>query len=105
MNDMTPDPDACTTLAEVFAAVDAIDRALIENLSRRFAYTRAAARIEQDRAEQAEELRRKSTIATARQQAFDRGVPVGLVGDFWDRLFDASVAYERQARARIHQTN
>jgi hypothetical protein len=30
---------------------------------------------------------------------------VGLVGDFWDRLFDASVAFERQALERLRAGN
>ncbi len=92
-----PAPEECTTLAEVRAGVDALDAALVELLARRFAYMRAAARVKPARAGVRDEVRKAKVIAAARQAALARGVPVGLVGDFWERLVEASIAYELEA--------
>lgn len=94
MSDTVKAPEDCTTMAEVRAAVDALDRELIELFARRFGYMRAAARIKPDRAMVRDEARKAQVIAQARDAAFELGVPVGLIGDFWDRLVEASIAYE-----------
>jgi isochorismate pyruvate lyase len=91
------DPDQCQTMAEVRAGVDALDRQLVELLARRFGYMRAAARIKPERGQVRDEARKAAVIEAARQSAFELGVPVGLVGDFWERLVEASIAYELQA--------
>ena len=44
------DPADCTTMAQVRAGVDQVDRNLIALLARRFGYMDAAARIKPDRA-------------------------------------------------------
>ena len=74
--------------------VDALDRELIELFARRFSYMRAAARIKPDRSMVRDEARKAQVIAQAKAAAFELGVPVGLIGDFWDRLVEASIAYE-----------
>lgn len=81
-------------MAEVRAGVDAIDRQLIELLATRFGYMRAAARIKPERGMVRDEARKAKVIAQARAAAFELGVPVGLVADFWERLVEASIAYE-----------
>ena len=83
-----------STMAEVRAGVDALDRELIELFARRFSYMRAAARIKPDRSMVRDEARKAQVIAQAKAAAFELGVPVGLIGDFWDRLVEASIAYE-----------
>lgn len=87
-------PEACTTMAEVRAGVDATDRALMELLDRRFGYMRAAARIKSDRAKVRDERRKSEVIANARADAEARGLPAEAVEDIWDRLVEASIAYE-----------
>lgn len=96
----TLDPDDCRTMAEVRAGVDQLDRTLVELLARRFGYMRAAARIKPERSQVRDEERKAQVIAAARASAFELGVPVGLVGDFWERLVEASIAYELQAWER-----
>jgi len=91
------DPEACETMRDVRAGVDALDRQLVELLARRFGYMRAAARIKDDRGAVRDEARKAAVIAAARAAALELGVPVGLVGDFWERLVEASIAYELQA--------
>ena len=94
MSDTLKAPEDCTTMAEVRAGVDALDREIIELFARRFGYMRAAARIKPDRSMVRDEARKAQVIAQAKEAAFELGVPVGLIGDFWDRLVEASIAYE-----------
>ena len=95
-----PDPEACVTMTDVRAGVDSVDQRLVALLDERFAYMRAAARIKPERGHVRDEARKAQVIAAARAAAFDLGVPVGLVGDFWERLVEASIAYEMQAWER-----
>ncbi len=94
------DPDACTApedcngMPEVRAGVDAVDAALVALLARRFAYMRAAARIKPERGQVRDETRKAAVIAAARGQAVAAGVPEALVAETWERLVEASIAYE-----------
>lgn len=94
MNDMTLYPDDCTTMAEVRAGVDALDRELVALLATRFGYMRAAARIKDSRDAVRDEARKASVIAAAVAEAAARGVPGEVVADIWDRLVEGSIAYE-----------
>ncbi|MCT2558048.1 chorismate mutase [Tsuneonella sp. YG55] len=94
MTDTLIMPADCETMAEVRAGVDATDRALIELLDRRFGYMRAAARIKQDRASVRDEARKAKVISAAVADAAARGLPTDAIGEIWDRLVEASIAYE-----------
>ncbi len=84
----------CTTMAEVRAGVDAIDRALVALLGRRMRYMDAAARIKVDRGQVRDEARKAEVIANAVAQAPVHGVPEALAAELWDRLVEGSIAYE-----------
>ena len=86
-------PD-CSTMAEVRAGVDQVDRELIALLARRFAYMDAAARIKPERGHVRDEARKAQVIANARAEAARSGVPDAVVADLWERLVEASIAYE-----------
>ncbi|MEP9400238.1 chorismate mutase [Sphingomonas sp. VNH70] len=86
-------PD-CTTMAEVRAGVDSLDRELVALLARRFAYMDAAARIKPDRAAVRDEWRKAQVIANARAAAVEAGVPDAVVADIWETLVEGSIAYE-----------
>jgi isochorismate pyruvate lyase len=86
-------PD-CATMAEVRAGVDQVDRELVALLARRFAYMDAAARIKPDRDQVRDEARKTAVIANARAEAVRLGVPDAVVADLWERLVEASIAYE-----------
>ncbi|WP_448994716.1 hypothetical protein [Novosphingobium sp.] len=43
---------------------------------------------------------RKAQLTLIRRHAFELGIPVSLVSDFWDRLLDASDAIQAQRRNR-----
>jgi isochorismate pyruvate lyase len=93
----TLDPEACTTMAEVRAGVDAVDRALVSLLARRFGYMDAAARIKPERGQVRDEARKAQVIANARAHAREARIPEGPIAEMWDRLVEASIAYELDA--------
>jgi isochorismate pyruvate lyase len=91
-----PGPD-CTTMTEVRAGVDSLDRELVALLARRFAYMDAAARIKSVRTAVRDEARKAQVIANACAEARTLGVPEPVVADLWERLVEASIAYELAA--------
>ncbi|RHW17602.1 chorismate mutase [Sphingomonas gilva] len=91
-----PGPE-CTTMAEVRRGVDAVDRALIALIARRFAYMDAAARIKPTRGTVRDEARKAQVIANVRAHATAAGVPEAPIADIWNRLIEASIAYELEA--------
>lgn len=93
----TLDPEACTTMAEVRAGVDAVDRALVGLLARRFGYMDAAARIKPERGQVRDEARKAQVIANVRAHARAAGIPEESVGALWEQLVEASIAYEFEA--------
>jgi isochorismate pyruvate lyase len=86
-------PD-CTNMAEVLAGVDHVDRALIALLAQRFAYMDAAARIKPERGAVRDEGRKAQVIANACAEARAVGIPESVIADLWERLVEASIAYE-----------
>ncbi len=96
MNDILPGPD-CTTMTEVRAGVDQVDRALVALLARRFAYMDAAARIKPARGAVRDEARKAQVIANARAAAIAAGLPGDAIADLWEILVEASIAYELDA--------
>ncbi|MCR9179712.1 chorismate mutase [Erythrobacter sanguineus] len=94
MNDIPLSPENCTTMAEVRAGVDALDRELVALLATRFGYMRAAARIKSNRDAVRDEDRKASVIAAAVAAAEAQGIPGNVVGDIWERLVEGSIAYE-----------
>jgi isochorismate pyruvate lyase len=91
-----PGPD-CTTMTDVRAGVDQIDRELVALLARRFAYMDAAARIKPARDAVRDEARKAAVIANARAEALRLGLPDVVIGDLWETLVEASIAYELAA--------
>ena len=96
MTDHLPGPD-CITMADVRAGVDQVDRELIALLARRFAYMDAAARIKPARTQVRDDARKAQVIANARAEATAAGLPDAPIADLWDRLVEASIAYELAA--------
>ena len=75
MTDTPLSPENCTTMAEVRAGVDALDRELVALLTTRFGYMRAAARIKQSRDAVRDEERKARVIAAAVAEAEAHGIP------------------------------
>jgi isochorismate pyruvate lyase len=89
-------PD-CTTMAEVRAGVDQVDRELVALLRRRFDYMDAAARIKPERGHVRDEARKAQVIANARGAAEAAGMPGEAIAAIWETLVEASIAYELDA--------
>jgi isochorismate pyruvate lyase len=87
-------PETYTTMTEVRAGVDAIDRQLVALLADRFAHMRAAARIKPERGQVRDEARKAQVIANARAEAERLGTPGDVIAMLWDALVEASIAYE-----------
>lgn len=94
MSDIPLSPEDCTTMAEVRAGVDALDRDLVALLATRFGYMRAAARIKPTRDAVRDEARKASVIAAAVAEAEACSIPGDVIGDIWERLVEGSIAYE-----------
>ena len=89
-----PQPEDCNTLPEVRAGVDAVDRALVALLARRFGYMDAAARIKTTRDAVRDEARKAQVIANIRAEARALGLPQELLAQIWNELVEGSIAYE-----------
>jgi isochorismate pyruvate lyase len=87
-------PEDCATMAEVRAGVDAVDRAIGRLLAMRFGYMRAAARIKPERGMVRDEARKRQVIDAAAADAIAGGWPEPVARDLWERLVEASIAYE-----------
>ena len=97
MTDVTlPGPD-CTTMAEVRAGVDQVDREMVALLVRRFGYMDAAARIKPERGQVRDEARKAQVIANVGAAAEAAGLPGDAVAALWEGLVEASIAYELAA--------
>ncbi|MCM8731074.1 chorismate mutase [Hephaestia sp. GCM10023244] len=94
MNNIILPGAACTTMAEVRAGVDQVDRELIALIARRFAYMDAAARIKPERGQVRDEIRKAQVIDNARASARAAGIPEAPIAALWDQLVEASIAYE-----------
>ena len=94
MSDNVKPPEDCETMAEVRIGVDTLDRELMRLISVRFGYMRAAARIKPERGHVRDEARKAQVIDNVREDAQAAGLPEDALGDIWDRLVEASIAYE-----------
>lgn len=90
-------PLDCTTMAEVRAGVDAVDRELVALFARRFGYMNAAARIKPAREAVRDERRKAEVIGNVRATAEAAGLPADAIASIWERLIEASIAYELDA--------
>ena len=94
-------PESYSTMTQVRAGVDNLDRQIVALLAQRFAHMRAAARIKPDRAAVRDEARKAEVIANACAEAEALGVPCDLIAGMWEELVEASIAYELAEFDRI----
>jgi isochorismate pyruvate lyase len=81
-------------MAEVRAGVDALDAEIVAHLGERFRYMAAAARIKPDRAAVRDEARKADVLAKVAAHAEAAGVPRAAAAELYERLVEASIAYE-----------
>ena len=87
-------PADCRTMAEVRDGVDALDEEIVRLIAERFRYMDAAARIKPRRDEVRDEERKAEVLAHVRSLCAAQGVPADTVADVYERLVEASIAYE-----------
>ena len=87
-------PQSCSTMAEVRAGVDGLDREIVALLAERFRYMEAAARIKPDRGAVRDEARKADVLAKVTASAMKEGGPAERVALLYDALIEASIAYE-----------
>ncbi len=87
-------PESYSTMEQVRAGVDNLDRQIVALLAQRFAHMRAAARIKQDRSAVRDEARKAEVVTNARDEAERLGIPGETIASLWDQLVEASIAYE-----------
>jgi isochorismate pyruvate lyase len=88
------EPAKCNDMTEVRAGVDSVDTQLVELLAVRFAYMDAAARIKTERNAVRDEARKQQVLKNVQDAAIGSDIPVKVVADLWERLVEASIAYE-----------
>lgn len=94
MTDQPLPPEACQTMTDVRAGVDATDAQLIALLATRFGYMRAAARIKPARTAVRDEARKAQVIANAAALGEAAGIPAKHIAAVWEELVEQSIAYE-----------
>jgi isochorismate pyruvate lyase len=87
-------PEDCQTMAEVRAGVDALDEQIVTLLGTRMRFMDAAARIKPERGLVRDEVRKAAVIAHAQEVAARVGFPPEVIANLYDRLVEASIAYE-----------
>ena len=88
------DPADCSTMTEVRAGVDDVDRQVVALLRRRFDYMDAAARIKQDRSTVRDEWRKADVLAKVDSAAARLGLDRTFVARLYEDLIETSIAYE-----------
>jgi isochorismate pyruvate lyase len=84
----------CTTMAEIRAGVDDVDRRLVALLAERLGYMNAAARVKTERSAVRDEARKAQVIANASAEAAKYGLPADYAPTVWEALIEYSIAHE-----------
>ena len=88
------DPAECSTMTEVRAGVDDVDRAIVALIQRRFGYMNAAARIKPTREAVRDEWRKADVLAKVDVAAAGVGIDRELMARFYEDLIETSIAHE-----------
>ena len=97
MTDRMVKPEDCRNMAEVRYGVDRLDEEIVALIGERFRYMDAAARIKTSRDLVRDEARKAQVIANVRRLAAVHDVPEELASALYERLVEASIAYEFDA--------
>ena len=94
MLDQRKPPNLCRTMLDVRAGVDQLDREIMTLIGERFRFMEAAARIKPSRERIRDEGRKAEILANVALHAAKQGVPPDVAADLYERLIEASIAYE-----------
>jgi isochorismate pyruvate lyase len=81
-------------MTEVRHGVDRLDEEIVRLIGERFRYMDAAARIKPDREAVRDEGRKAQVLANVARLAKAHDVPEAAAGELYERLVEASIAYE-----------
>ena len=87
-------PEACTTMAEVRAGVDALDRALVVLMAERQRYMDAAARIKPSRDVVHDDWRIEDVVSKVLAAAREQGLSPEIAEPVWRKLIERCIAHE-----------
>lgn len=87
-------PADCTTMTEVRAGVDDVDRQIVALIARRFGYMDAAARIKPNREAVRDEWRKADVKAKVDAAAEAAGIDRALMSRLYEDLIETSIAHE-----------
>ena len=96
-------PAECTTMTEVRAGVDAVDRQIVALLALRFGYMDAAARIKPQREAVRDEWRKADVLAKVEDAAIAADIDAALVARLYEDLIETSIAHELRRWDAIRQ--
>jgi isochorismate pyruvate lyase len=88
------EPHRCGNMAEVRRAIDRLDEQIMALVGQRFRYMDAAARIKQERVLVRDEARKAEVLRKVAAAAARENVPPSVALDLYERLIEASIAYE-----------
>jgi isochorismate pyruvate lyase len=89
-----PRAEDCTTMDEVRAEIDRIDRAVVALLVERMGFIEAAGHIKADRDAVRDEARKADVLAKVAAEAARLGFPPALARAVYDVLVEGSIAHE-----------
>ena len=95
------EPEDCTTMEEVRAGVDDIDRRTVALIARRFGFMDAAARIKTSRQAVRDERRKAEVLQKVKASAAEHGLDSELMGRIYEDLVESSIAYEFEEFDRL----
>lgn len=87
-------PEDCTTMSEVRAGIDALDRQLVALMAQRLRFIAAAARIKTDRDAVRDEWRKADVLSKVEATSRDLDVPTDLTTQIWELMVEYSIAHE-----------
>ena len=88
------DPADCTSMTEVRAGVDDVDRQVVTLIARRFAFMDAAARIKPERDAVRDEWRKADVKAKVDAAAAEAAIDRDLMSRLYEDLIETSIAHE-----------
>jgi isochorismate pyruvate lyase len=96
-NDAIKAPENCHSMAELRAAIDALDRDLVSLLARRQAYIERAAILKQERGTVRDDARVEQVIAKVLAAAEQAGLSAAVAEPVWRTLIEHSIRHELEA--------
>ena len=96
-NDAIKAPENCGSMAELRAAIDALDQKLVTLLARRQAYIERAAVLKQDRGAVRDEARVEDVVAKVLAEAKAAGLSATIAEPVWRTLIEQSIKHELAA--------